>query len=290
MLMTAKSSLIYRNEVGEEVSLAPRSTFWCEKCEEQMTNQVHSQKQVATHGKFFTGMSLNERYITLTGTVMPPMSSQTAMSTLQRVFNPTLAGTLFLRVSTVNINRDISCRVEELPNVYWSRGALRFDINLVCLDPFWKGQDIVEYIALTVKQFKFKVAIPPSGMSFGTRRQTLESRFENVGNVESGFRASIVAFGGTVTNPEIRNEITGEKIRVLYTMQRYDTLTIINSLQEKRVEVNGVSAFKYLDAENTTFFKLAVGTNRIGYFADENVSNMSVNVAYTPYYTHAEVR
>jgi len=289
MLMSANAKLIYKNAVGEEISLAPLSTFWCEKCEETMANQIHSKKQVDTHGKFFTGMSLDERHITLSGTVMPPMDAYSAMSKLQRVFSPTLSGMLYLRNDAMRIKREIACRIKELPKVYWSKGALKFDINFVCLDPFWRGEDIVEYIALTLKQFKFSAAIPADGMSFGTRRQTLESKFENVGNVESGFKALIVAFGGTVVNPEVRNEASGEKIKILYTMQRYDTLLIVNSLQEKRIEINGVNAFKYLDAESTTFFKLAVGTNRIGYFADENVSNMSVNVIYTPYYTHAEV-
>lgn len=289
MLMTAKSKLIYENEVGEKLSLGPFSNYWCEKCEETLVNQIHSQKQVATHGKFFTGMSLDERYITLTGIVRSTINIQQAMSTLQRVFNPTLKGTLFFETTALNIKRNISCRIEEMPNVYWSNGVLQFDINLVCLDPFWKGKDIVEYIALTIKQFSFPVAIPMGGMSFGTRLQALESKFENAGNVESGFRAIIRATGGTVLNPEIRNEVTGEKIRILYLMKRYDEILIVNSLQEKRIEVNNVNAFKYIDAENTTFFRLAVGTNRIGYFADENISNMSVYVTYTPYYTHAEV-
>ena len=289
MLMTARAKLIYRNSVGEELSLAPLSSFWCEKCEEQMTNQVHSKKQVDTHGKFFTGMSLDERVIVLTGTVLPKMNTQTAMSILQKAFNPTLAGKLYYENIALGIKRDIACRVAQMPKVYWSNNALKFDISLTCLDPFWKGQDFIEQIAQTLKQFKFPVAIPMSGMSFGTRVQTLESKFENAGNVESGFRATIRAAGGAVINPEIRNEATGERIRILYTLQKNDSLLIINSLQEKRVEINGINAFKHVDAEATTFFKLAVGTNRVGYSADENISNMVVYITYTPYYTHAEV-
>lgn len=289
MLMSAKTKLIYRNAIGEELSLAPLTNFWCEKCEEQMANQVHSAKQVDTHGKFFTGMSLDERYITLTGTVRRPMNTQTAISILQKVFNPTISGILYFESSVLRIKRDIFCKVTELPKVYWSRGALRFDINLVCLDPFWKGQDVTEYIALILKQFVFPVSIPMGGMSFGTRVQTLESKFENAGNVESGYRAIIRAVGGSVLNPEIRNEVTGELIRVLIDMKRYDELVILNSLQEKRIELNGDNVFRLLDTENSKFFKISVGTNRIGYFAEENVSNMSVHVSYTPYYTHAEV-
>lgn len=289
MLMSTYSKLTYRNEVNQELSLSPFSTFWCEKCEETISNQIHLQKQVDTHGKFFTGMSLNERYITLTGFVMHGMDIHNANSTLQIVFNPTIKGTLYFENTALGISRNIECRILSIPSCYWSQKQLKFDINLICPDPFWKGESITEYIAQIVKKFKFETAIPKNGMSFGTRKRTLESKFENAGNVESGFQAFIRAAGGTVINPEIRNEATGEKIKILYTMKKNDVLLITNTLQEKRIEINGINGFKYLDAKNTTFFKIMVGSNRIGYYADENISNMTVHVTYTPYYTHTEV-
>lgn len=289
MLMSPHIKLRYINSVDEELLLAPFSIFWCEKCTEDLTNQIHSQKQVATHGKFFTGMSLDERHITITGFVMHEMGMHLANDTLQSIFNPTLSGTLYFENSLLDIKRDILCRVEELPTVYWSNKQLKFDISLVCLDPFWKGQDITELIGQTIKKFKFQVAIPRGGMSFGIDPENFTSEFENAGNVESGFHAIIRAAKGTVVNPELRNELTGEKIKLNYTLQQYDILTITSTLQEKRVEINGINAFKHINAEVTTFFKIAVGTNIVGYFADENISNMSVKVIYPPYYTHAEV-
>lgn len=289
MLITAYSKLTYINSADEKLEFLPKSAFWVEKVQEQIGNQVHGQKQVATHGKYFTGMSLDERYIVLTGSVSQRMDTITAQSTLQRVFNPTLSGKLIYENSKHEIKREIECRIEELPTTYWSQAALRFDINLVCLDPFWKGESITEFIALLTKEFKFKLAIPKTGMTFGRKREALESEFENAGNVESGFKAVIRAAKGKVLNPMIKNINTNEIIKINYEMQQYDEIEIISTLQEKRILINGENGFKYLDVAVSTFFEIQVGSNTIGYNADENISNMTVSVEYIPSYTHAEV-
>ena len=82
--------------------------------------------------------------------------------------------------------------------------------------------------------------------------------------------------------------MTGEKIKLLYTMQKDDVISIVSDILEKRVVINGMNGFKFIDAEHTTFFLLTAGTNRIGYNADENVSNLYVHVRYVPNFTFAE--
>jgi len=288
MLVTPYVNLSYINAATGELLLNFLSTFVCEKCDEAANNQIHTIKQGGTHGQFFTGMSLGERNIRLSGHVKHGINLEAAMQALHSVFNPTIAGILRYENKRMKIYKEIPCRISELPQVFWSRNQLRFDIVLVALDPFWKGQSLTEIIAQTVKEFSFPSAIPARELSFGTRHSTLESKFENKGNVESGFLAVLRARYGTVVNPEIRNEVTGEKIRLNYTMRANDVITILNDLQEKRVEINGVNGFRHLDAAGTTFFKIDVGTNRIGFRADTNVSNLFVNVRYTPNYTFAE--
>jgi len=188
----------------------------------------------------------------------------------------------------VGINKDISCRVVDLPQVFWHRKQLRFDISLAALDPFWKGQSVIQIIAETLKEFFFPAYIPKEGMSFGVRHRTLESEFDNQGNVESGFFATFRARGGTVINPFIENMATGDRIRMSYTMAANDVITILSDLQEKRVEINGVNGFRHLDAAATEFFRVEVGANRIGFGADVNINNLHVHIRYIPNYTFAE--
>jgi len=70
-------------------------------------------------------------------------------------------------------------------------------------------------------------------------------------------------------------------------MRPDDVITIISTLQERRVLINGVNGFRHLDVDVSTFFMIDVGTNVIGYFADENVSNVFMSVRYIPNYTFA---
>jgi len=122
-------------------------------------------------------------------------------------------------------------------------------------------------------------------MVFGIRHATLETRFENMGNVESGFTAEIHARHGTVVNPSIMDMETGNQIRLYYTMARGDRFVVENYQHIRRITLNGENALHLLDQEATAFFLIQVGRNRIGYRADENVSNMEVRVRYTPEYT-----
>ena len=287
MLVTPDVTLSYVNSVGQEMDLTYFSPFVCTDCDETAANQVHSIKQPGVHGKFFTGMSMDEKFITLMGEVRREMPLVTAERTLQNVFNPTLEGVLHFRHRRENVPKEIPCRLVEQPTVYWQGARLCFDISLVCLDPFWKGEAVTNLIAVTMKEFYFPAYIDEGGMSFGTRRATLESEFENAGNVRGGFVATIRARGGSVRNPEIRNIITGERIRVIYDMARDDVVTIVSTLQERRVLINGVNGFRHLDAAASTFFMIDVGKNVIGYFADENISNIFMSVRYTPNFTFA---
>jgi len=288
MLVSPNVTLRYINEAGHNLAFNFFSDFVIEKCEEQLPNQIFSIKQGGVHGKFFTGMSTDERHIRLIGTVRPGLTSTAALVSLQRVFNPTISGILHYENRLMpRLSKSIPCRLEELPQVYWNRG-LRFDIVLTSLEAFWRGQGVTEVIAETQKMMRFPIVIPGGGAAFGVRRSGLDSIFENAGNVESGFEVTFRAKGGTVTNPEIYNVNTGKRIRINYTMQANDTITVINQLQEKRVFVNGENGFRFLDSPNTNFFLIDVGENRIGFRADENVSNLSVMIRYIPNFTFAE--
>ncbi|MCL2565964.1 MAG: phage tail family protein [Defluviitaleaceae bacterium] len=288
MLVTPFVTLSYINSAQQEIGLNFYSSFVCEGCDETANNQIHSIKQGGTHGRFFTGMSLDERNIRLTGHIRHGITLENAMRSLQNVFNPTVTGNLVYENQPLGIKREIACRVTELPQVFWSNRQLRFDIPLIALDPFWRGQSVIQNIAETLKKFCFPAVIPPEGMSFGLRKQTLESEFENMGNVESGFLVVFRAQFGSVLNPEIRNMESGERIRILYNMEKGDVITILNDLQERRVEINGINGFRHLDAANTSFFRLAVGTNRVGFWADSNINNLSLHIRYTPNFTFAE--
>ena len=285
MVITPEVLLAYENEKRQAMEFNYFSTYMVLDAEETAGNSVHSLKQPGVHGEFFTGMSLDKKHIALRGEVRAGISLEAAQRALGNVFNPTIKGVLRYKHLRLRDEKAIDCKLSTLPRVFWRRRRLQFTIELECPDPFWKGEAITEIIAETKKKLAFPIVIPRGGMMFGARRATLESEFENRGNVEGGFTATIRARTGTVTNPEIRNMVTGERIRLLYVMQPNDVITIVSTLQQRRVLINGANAFRHLDAEASTFFNIAIGRNVIGYFADENVGNLLVSVRYVPNFT-----
>ena len=285
MIVTRCDTLLtYTNERGLSISMAPLTEYWLEKCQEDLKNNIFSEAQTGLDGKIFVTDNLDERYITLSG-FFDSADWKSMQRTMERTFNPTLGGTLTYQNLFTGITRTIECRVMAVPSVYWSSGDARFDIQLVCNDPFWRGQERTEVIALLTKAFHFPVAIPAEGMYFGLRRRTLQTIFENVGDVSSGFRILFKATAtGTVINPLVRNELTGEFIQINYTMQPDDTIEVINFPQIKRIIINKtVNGFRYLHP-STTFFEMPVGENVFGYGADENTTNLNVTIFYIPFY------
>ena len=285
MVITPDVSLSYENEMRQSIEFNYFSTFMVLNADEAISNSVHSIKQPGVHGEFYTGMSLDKKHITLRGEVRSDMNLETAQRMLGNVFNPTIKGVLRYKHLRQHSEKIIECKLSNLPRVFWRRRRLQFTIELVCTDPFWKGAAVTEVIAETTGKLAFPIMIPIGGMAFAKRLATLETAFENAGNVEGGFTATIRARTGTVTNPELRNIITGERLRVLHTMQPDDEITIVSTLQQRRVLLNGENIFRLLDVEVSTFFSIAIGRNVIGYFADNNIGNMLVSVHYVPNFT-----
>jgi len=296
LFVTPHVSLEYENTRGGNMKLGWGTDFIVTAGggQESHANNVYGVPAPSRHGESATGKRMDKRHIRLTGEVRNSrMSREYAREKLHNTFNPTLSGILTSDNSQTGVRRWLACKLEELPTVEWNsrKKCLVFEIMLVAQDPFWKGRPLTVSIAQTLKRWSYPMSIPqrgsalPDTMTFGIHHATLETRFLNAGNVESGFTVEFHARHGSVENPSVRDEETGNQIRLKYTMQRGDRLVIVNYLHEKRVELNGENALHLLDAEETKFFLIKVGTNRIGYRADENISNLEVRVRYTPEYT-----
>lgn len=271
----------YINENGLSLELSPFSMYWLEKCEEELPNEITAEKQSANHGETFISNSLGARRITLKGSIDTLTNLDAHCRNIQKVFNPTLKGTLVYSSSS-NTDKEIVCHVEETPIPFWSGKKLLFEVELIAHTPFWKDREKTEYIALLQKALKFPLVIPTSKMYFGVRKSILETEVQNIGDVESGFRAIFKARSGSVTNPKIFNKITGEYIEIDYAMQKGDIIEVINYPELKKITINGIeNGFRYLHIDST-FFNLLVGKNLIGYIAQENTINLDVVVYYTP--------
>jgi len=268
--------------------------FVVEKCIEEQPNIIYSVEQSGIHGKFFTGMRMGERSIHLLGYVKSSgVPLHNVKQALGYVFNPTLSGVLhYSHALLPRASKSIHCRLVYLSEPEWDfkKGKLTFDVLLTALDPFWKGLAHTEIIAKNQRKWRFPTRLPTRGFVFDVRRSGLTSRFENLGDVPTGFEATLRAVGGTVVNPEIYDATSGQRLVLNYTMQPGDVVQIINFPLLKRVLINGANAFSTLNTrvKNFGFFLINDGENHIGFGAEANVSNLQVSIRYTPQFTFAE--
>ena len=248
--------------------------------DDDLTNDVTTSQTAQQDGENYISGTLEPRSIGIEGFFVFDKTS-TLERRLKKVFNPKVLGRLVY--TDGEAQRYLTVSVDHVPKVETKSRYAVFNIDLTAHDPYWREDERTENIAILQAMLHFPCIIPTTGMVFGVKRSTLETPVANVGDAESGFRVVFRALG-SVSNPQIINKDTGERIRVIYEMQQGDVIEVVNEPLVKKVLVNGVKAFKHLDRQATTFFPLRVGDNTIIYQADENLVNLDVVIFYSPLY------
>jgi len=274
--------LIFVNELKQEIELSFFSVYFLKDLKEEVENEIVDMKAVGKDGYAYNSSTLSSRQLTILGMIKIGRNIDLLERRLRTVFNPKLSGKLIYR--SIEDEKVIDVRVESLIEFNRSKGVSSFTIELIAHNPFWRAVEKTEYLALLSGKLTFPLVIPRgTGIMFGLRQSILETEIENVGDVESGFRVVFKA-KGIVSNPEIENKLTGEKIKILVDMEKSDIVEVVNQPFKKMVYINGVKAFRNLDRLNSSFFNLEVGKNLIGYHAEVNAINLDVVVYYAPLY------
>lgn len=209
-------------------------------------------------------------------------------SKIHRVFNPKLGlGTLIYEYK--GVSRKIKCVADGLPTMALKSRITDCEGEVVLLahDPFF--QDVEEKkleVAIWHNALKFPLTIPRQGMIFGYKEPSLIANIINEGDIECGLTIEFIA-KGTVINPSLLNINTQEFIKVNRTMTAGEKIIISTGYNEKRIMsiIDGQSTniMNHLDLEST-FLQLAVGDNLFRYDAEQNLSNLEVNIYYTQRY------
>ncbi len=279
--MKNSERLIYQNSNQEKLEISYFSIYVPTSFEDDLDNDVTKSKNNMQDGETFISSSLGSRSLQISGFFALEHSNQLERR-LKRVFNPKLSGKLIFQ--DIDSERYINVQVDSLPDIKRGKRMATFTINLTAYDPFWREQERTEYIALLSAQLHFPLVIPQNvGFVWGLKRSILETEVQNIGDSACGFRVVFKA-KGSVINPAVKNSYTGEQIRILYEMEKGDTIEVINELNRKLIYINGKKDFSKLDRLGTTFFQLDPGKNLLGYAADENVVNLDVIVYYSPLY------
>lgn len=286
--------LIYTNERGETVEFSHASIFHTNKVSglSDIRNAIYSINSMGQDGDTYLGNRIQSREIEIVGSIATRNKDEmvTTRRRLNHVLNPQIGATLTYEYGS--FRRVIDCRVDNAP-VYSRKKIFQdFTVQLVCHNPFWReeGESKTD-IASWIGGFEFP---EPEGLEIssvdswevGYREPSLIVNVYNSGDVRSGVRIDFRAVG-TVVNPSLLNIDNQEFIKVNYTMEAGDVLTVSTYYGAKEVilKTGGqtVDAFRYLDADSS-YIQLEVGDNLFRYSAETNVEGLEVSIYHNNQY------
>lgn len=220
-----------------------------------------------------------------------------------KFFNPKYTGKAL--ITNMGVSRNIEYELEgwTFASVRNMDNKLKILVDLLCPDPYMLnvdnyGKNMANISALfafpwrmlSTRMTSGKLDYPDKargmllgGMTMGYRTLYKEVVLANDGDVPTGVQIQFVATRGPVTNPKITNTGTGQYMRVNVAMQQGDILLIDTNDRHQVITLNGVNYYQHIDRKSEPF-KLAVGDNYLEYDADENYTNLDVNLFYAPKY------
>lgn len=220
-----------------------------------------------------------------------------------KFFNPKYTGKAL--ITNMGVSRNIEYELEgwTFASVRNMDNRLKILVDLLCPDPYMLnvdnfGKNMANISALfafpwrmlSTRMTSGKLDYPDKargmllgGMTMGYRTLYKEVVLANDGDVPTGVQIQFVATRGSVTNPKITNTGTGQYMRCNVAMQQGDILLIDTNDRHQVITLNGVNYYQHIDRKSEPF-KLAVGDNYLEYDADENYTNLDVNLFYTPKY------
>lgn len=180
--------------------------------------------------------------------------------------------------------RQISAYVDSSPMIVEdaSLGWLTYTLTLTCPLPYWQAtrEETME-MATSVGGLRWPVRLPAR---FATLSTTGRYLARNAGTAECPVR---MEFAGGAINPVLRNETTGEEIRIHTQVPASSTLVIDTAHGGKRAylrdEGSGrlTDAMGYLDLDSV-FWALMPGDNYLSYDADDGARAARVTVRWRP--------
>lgn len=276
--MNKYEKLIYRNELGQQIEFSLFSPFHIISSQGLygLNNEIITTRGINQDGLTVSRFNTESRNIVITCAIKSDVINNKRDALI--AINPKLKGNLIY--SFKNDIRYIECIVEKSPD-FSSDRISKFQISLICPNPYWKNNLIVgDQIATWIGGWKFKFKLPFRFKQKGESKKDIY----NSGHVETPVE---VIFKGPALNPCILNNTTGEFIKVIRELTSDDTLYITTEYGNKKVEIerNGIrtNAFHYIDLDST-FFQLQVGDNMIEYTTDNNLEPQSVEIRYRDRY------
>lgn len=276
--------LTFTNARGESVTFGNSGPFLLTKLEGAgaVGTDIQTQKAPYQDGVTYLDAVLEPRQLALEGAIMKRTGTEIFESRrkLASVFNPKL-GPGLLKYEYDGGVKVIEAIADGSP-VFPDRAGKpiqKFLINLICPDPYWKSPQISEEPTFEpLFQFPFE-----GEFQLGIQRE--RRTIINDGDAPAPL---YIEFFGPAVNPLIRNNTTGEYIKVNQELREGEVMKIDTTPGRKSVYFVGPdgeerNVFNWIDL-GSTFFQLVIGENDIEYTADSDIQGAIVNISYNKLY------
>ncbi|RDV25347.1 phage tail domain-containing protein [Lysinibacillus capsici] len=279
-----REKLIFDNHRGQTFEISVSSPFYLDTADglEALENEFYNVKNYNEDGTNVKGSSVRERNIVINGRIR--LDKEVNRQKIIRFFNPKHHFTL--RYENGEVTRYIDCRVEKSPVV--SKHIIpEFMISFLCPNPWWYTEEQKYEIAMWVAAFEFELEIDADGdgIEMGYREPNNVVNVDNDSDTASPLRIQFKALG-SVVRPQIEVVDTGHIIMIDATLQGGDIVTVNTQRGNEYVilERNGlkINYFNYLSYDSDIQLSVDVGDNLIRYDAAEFVTNLEVNIYFTP--------
>ena len=273
-------TMTFTNSKGQSVVLGNDAPFVLVKTEGtgEVRTDIQSQKSPQQDGVSYLDNTLEPRVLSAEIMILGNGINEIARyrKKLTQVFNPKL-GPGQLTYQLGDVERKIEA-ISELSPVFPNAGDFKDCmqpglIQLYCPNPYWEDISVNDIeIVSWIGGLTFPLVLPTQFAMAGENKINII----NTGHVETPVKIEI---HGPATNPKIENTLTGEFIRVNRFVEAGKTLIVTTDFGNKRVEIDGVSVFHYIDLE-TTFFSLCVGDNVIEITTEDVNDNAKIRIEY----------
>lgn len=158
-------------------------------------------------------------------------------------------------------------------------------VQMVCTDPYiYKSIMNRAEVSIVNSEFMFPLEIPSNvGIEMGTYTESLSINIYNEGTGDIGMVIKFKAISA-VSNPEIINVLTYEKLGLNIDMLAGDEITIDTTKGKRGVTLNRnnvvTNVFNTFDFATSSFFQLHPGENILRYNASSGLSDLAVEIEY----------
>ncbi len=252
----------------------------------------HTSSIATSDGFVIDGKKVGERVLDIVFGIDDLENTEIYRKKIQKFFNPKF--TIKVIMNWCNSQGVIEAEIDDF---HWTTIESMWQYvegNLVlrCPQPFWNDLDnFGKNIAGITSQFTFPLGLCTfykdgtvyPGKSVGLKAFSGEVTLNNKGDALTGIEVHFIAKRGSVLNPKIKLLETGEFIEVFTAMKQGDVVIVNTNIGRKSIIKNNVNIFKDKN-KLSTFFQLKIGDNIVVYDAEENKTNLDVDVYFTPKY------